>query len=84
MAALQNECEILSLVGLLIKDIRHCRDRDRDQGQPETRASPEQVKMETEDKYHLEKFKARALDGHHRYIYHCKLIRAPSFICLST
>ena len=47
MAALQNECEVLSLVGLLIKDIRHCRDRDRDQGQPETRASPEQLKIET-------------------------------------
>ena len=68
MAAPQNECEILSLVGLLIEDIRRCRNRDRDQGQPETRASPEQVKMETEDKYHLEKFKARAPDGHHRNI----------------
>ena len=44
------------------------RDRDRDQGQPEARASLEQVEMEIEDKYHPERFEARAPGRHHRYI----------------
>ena len=30
-------------------------DRDRDQSQPEVRASLKQVEMDMEDKYHLEK-----------------------------
>ena len=44
------------------------RDRDIDQDYPKARASPKQVEMEMEDKYHLEKFEARALNGHHRYV----------------
>ena len=44
------------------------RDRDIDQVYPKARASPKQVEMEMEDKYHLEKFEARALNGHHRYV----------------
>ena len=47
------------------------RDRDgkRDQGQPEVRASLEKVEKElkkTRGTTHQKKFKARALDGHHR------------------
>ena len=44
-------------------------DRERDQGQPEVRASLEKVEKEvkkTRGISHPEKFEARALDGHHR------------------
>ena len=41
---------------------------DRDHGHPKARASLKQVEIDMEDKYHPEKFEARALDGHHRYI----------------
>ena len=44
-------------------------DRERDQGQPKVRASPEKVYKEmkkTRITSHLEKFEARALDGHTR------------------
>jgi len=47
---------------------RKGRDRDGDQGYLKARASLEQVKMEMEDKYHLEKFEARAPNGHHRCV----------------
>ena len=43
--------------------------RERDQGQPEARASPEKVEKEvkkTREISHSEKFAVRALDGHHR------------------
>ena len=51
--------------------VEKCRDKDseRDQGQPEAIASPEKVEREvkkTRGTSHLEKFEARALDGHHR------------------
>ena len=45
------------------------RNRERDQGQPETRASPEKVEKEvkkTRETSHPKKFEARAPDGHHR------------------
>ena len=45
------------------------RDKERDQGQPEVRASPKKVEKEvkkTKGVSHLEKFKARNLGGHHR------------------
>ena len=45
------------------------RDRERDQGQLEARASPEKVKKEAKkarEASHLEKFEAKALDGHHK------------------
>ena len=44
-------------------------DRERDQGQPETRASPEKVTEEvkkTRGTSHLKKFEAKALDRYHR------------------
>ena len=44
-------------------------DRERDQGQPEARASPENVDKEvkeTRGTSHPKKFEARALDGHNR------------------
>ena len=44
-------------------------DRERDQGQPEARASPEKVEKEvkkTRGTSRQEKFKARATDGHHK------------------
>ena len=47
---------------------RKGRDRDGDQGYLEARASPKQVEMEMEDKYCPEKFKARAPNGHHKYV----------------
>ena len=62
---------------------RRGRDKDRDQGHPEARASPEKVKIEIEKtsiiQRHkpLEKFEVRAPNGHHRYIYPFKLIIAP-------
>ena len=64
------------------------------QVQPEAKALPKQVKMEIEDKYHLEKFKARASDGHHRdisfqahmstFVRLFELVRAPLFNCLNS
>ena len=45
------------------------RDRERNQGQLEARASPEKVKKEAKkarEASHLEKFEAKALDGHHK------------------
>ena len=45
------------------------RDREKDQGQPEARASPKKVEKEvkkTREVSHLEKFDARAPDGHHK------------------
>ena len=48
-------------------------DRERDQGQPEARTSLEKVEKEvkkTRGTSHLEKFKARALDRHHRDYIH--------------
>ena len=63
--------------------------RERDKGQPEAIASPEKVEKEmkkTREASHPEKFKARALDGHHR---NCILLlfvglaqRAPLFVFL--
>ena len=47
---------------------REGRDRYKDQGHPEVRASLEQVEMKMEDKYHPEKFEAKAPDGHHRNV----------------
>ena len=53
---------------------RRGKDKDRDQGHPEARASLKQVEIEmektsiTRGTNHLEKFKARAPDGHHRCI----------------
>ena len=44
------------------------RDRDRDQSHPKAKVSTEQLKIEIEDKYHPEKFEARAPYVHHRYI----------------
>ena len=55
--------------------IEKCRDSDRErgQGQPEVRASPNKVEKEvkkTKGTSHPEKFEARAPDGHHRdYIF---------------
>ena len=51
--------------------MERCResDRERDQGQPEERASPEKVeeeKKKTRGANHPEKFEARASDGYHR------------------
>ena len=49
--------------------VEKVRDRDKDPDQPEARASPEKVEKEgekTRGASHLEKFEARALDGHHR------------------
>ena len=41
-------------------------DRERDQGQPKARASPEKVEKEVkETTSHPKKFEARALDVHH-------------------
>ena len=45
------------------------RDRERDQGQPEARSSLEKVEKEVKKirgVSHLEKFEARASDGHHK------------------
>ena len=45
------------------------KDRERDQGQPKARASLEKVEKEvkkTRGVSHLEKFEARAPDGHHK------------------
>ena len=50
---------------------RKGRDKDRDQGHLRARASLEQVEIEmkkTRGASHLEKFMARALDGHDRFI----------------
>ena len=44
------------------------------------RASPESVKIEMEDKYHLEKFEARVPDGHHIYV--SFYVRKSTFVCL--
>jgi len=59
-------------------------DRERDQGQPEAKASLEKVEKEvkkTRGTSHLEKFEARALNGHHRdYI----LLLFVGFACKST
>ena len=44
-------------------------DRERDQGQPEARASPEKVEKKVKKvrgTSRPKKFEARALDGHHR------------------
>ena len=51
--------------------VEKCRDRgkEKDQGKPEVRASPENVEKEVKKirgASRLEKFEARATDGHHR------------------
>ena len=55
--------------GTIEKGRKRERDRERDQGQLEARASPEKVKKEAKkarEASHLEKFEAKALDGHHK------------------
>ena len=62
-------------------------DRERGQGQPETRASPEKVEKEvkkTRGISHPEKFEARALDEHHRdyiLLLFVRLARKNTLVC---
>ena len=65
------------------------RERERDQGQPEAITSPKKVEKEvkkTREANHPEKFKVRALDGHHKeYIFLLFIglaLRSPLFVFL--
>ena len=65
------------------------RDKETNQGQPETRASLEKVEKEmkkTRGASHPEKFEARALDGHHKNYILLLFVglarRAPLFVFL--
>ena len=64
------------------------KDRERDQGQLEARASPEKIEKEAKKAKgtsHLEKFDAKALNGHHKdniLLLFVGLARKSTLVCL--